>query len=256
VIIRVDTDAAVVEVEEAGGTRSIRFSDPEAFALVSKAWLRTGWEARYSYRFTWLGRPIIQLPEDVIRLQEAVMRTRPDVIVETGIAHGGSLVLYASLCELLGHGHVVGVDVEIRPANRAALEGHALSPLITLVEGSSIDPATFAQVRDAVGAADRVLVVLDSDHSREHVLEELRLYSTLVPVGSLIVAADGSIMRDVVSAPQAKPDWEWDNPLGAVDDFLAEQEGFVREDPAPLFDESRVQGDVTYSAGGWLRRVR
>jgi cephalosporin hydroxylase len=255
-IIRVDTDAAVVEVEEVSGTRRIPFSDPEAFALVSKAWLRTGWEAKYSYRFTWLGRPIIQLPEDIIRLQEAVMRERPDVIVETGIAHGGSLVLYASLCKLLGHGHVVGVDVEIRPANRAALEEHALAPLITLIEGSATDAATFAQVRDAVGAATRVLVVLDSDHSREHVLEELRLYSTLVPVGSHMVAADGSIMRDVVSAPQAKPEWEWDNPLGAVDDFLAEQDGFVREDPAPLFDESRVHGDVTYSAGGWLRRIR
>jgi cephalosporin hydroxylase len=256
VIIRVDTDAAVVEVEEIDGTRRIPFSDPEAFALVSQAWLRTGWEAKYSYRFTWLGRPIIQLPEDVMRLQEAVMSTRPDVIVETGIAHGGSLVLYASLCELLDHGHVVGVDVEIRPANRAALEEHALFPRITLVEGSSIDPATFADVRAAVAAAERVLVVLDSDHSREHVLQELRLYTTLVPVGSLLVVADGSIMRTVASAPEARPDWEWNNPLGAVDDFLAEHEGFVREDPAPLFDESSVQRDVTYSAGGWLRRVR
>ena len=139
---------------------------------------------------------------------------------------------------------------------RAALEEHALFPRITLVEGSSIDPATFAEVRDAVAAAERVLVVLDSDHSREHVLQELRLYSTLVPVGSLLVVADGSIMRVVASAPEARPDWEWNNPLGAVDDFLAEHEDFVREDPAPLFDESSVQGDVTYSAGGWLRRVR
>jgi cephalosporin hydroxylase len=111
-------------------------------------------------------------------------------------------------------------------------------------------------VRAAVAAAERVLVVLDSDHSREHVLQELRLYTTLVPVGSLLVVADGSIMRTVASAPEARPDWEWNNPLGAVDDFLAEHEGFVREDPAPLFDESSVQRDVTYSAGGWLRRVR
>jgi cephalosporin hydroxylase len=255
-IIRVDTDEAVVEIEEGNSTRRIAFADPEAFALISRVWLRLGWEAKYSYRFSWLGRPLIQLPEDIVRLQEVVFRTRPDLIVETGIAHGGSLILFASLCELLGHGHVVGVDVEIRPHNRAALVEHPLAGRITLVEGSSIDATAFAQVRDAVGAAERVLVVLDSDHSRQHVLEELRLYSSLVPIGSYIVAADGSIMREVAGAPRAGADWRSNNPLSAVEDFLAENDGFVRDDPAPLFDESDVDADVTYSAGGWLRRIR
>src|SRR2546430_91354 len=126
-ILRIDTDEAVVEVEDGGGTRAVPFDDPEAFALVSKAWLRVGWDVKHVYRFTWLGRPIIQLPEDIVRLQELVFRAQPDVIVETGVAHGGSLVLFASICEAVGRGRVVGVDVEIRPHNRGAIEAHALS---------------------------------------------------------------------------------------------------------------------------------
>ena len=254
-ILRIDTDAALVEIEDDGGTRTVPFSDPEAFALVSKAWLRVGWDTKYVYGFTWLGRPIIQLPEDIIRLQEAVFRMKPDVIVETGIAHGGSLVLFASLCEAMNHGSVVGVDIEIRPHNREAIEAHQLFPRITLVEGSSTDEATFAQVRDAVGDAQRVFVVLDSNHAKEHVLAELRLYSSLVPVDSCIAVADG-IMRQLVGAPRSSPDWEWDNPIAAVDAFLAERDDFVCDTPTPSFNEGVVDTEVTYWPGGWLRRIR
>lgn len=253
-ILRIDTDAAVVEVEGGEGTRSVPFSDPEAFELVSKAWLRVGWDVKYVYRFTWLGRPIIQLPEDIVRLQELFFRVKPDVVVETGIAHGGSLLLFASLCEAVGHGRVVGVDVEIRPHNRTAIEADPLFPRVTLIEGSSTDPRTFERVRVAVGGAERVLVTLDSNHSKQHVLEELRLYSSLVSVGSYIGVADG-IMRDLVGAPRSSPDWEWDNPLSAVEEFLGEHDGFVGERPAPLFDEGRVETDVTYWPSGWLRRI-
>ncbi|MBA2372064.1 MAG: class I SAM-dependent methyltransferase [Chloroflexi bacterium] len=254
-ILRIDTEGAVVEVDDGDATRRIPFSDPEAFALVSKAWLRIGWDVKYVYRFTWLGRPIIQLPEDIVRLQELVFRTKPDVIVETGVAHGGSLVLFASVCEALGHGRVVGVDIEIRPPNRAAIEAHPLSHRITLVEGSSIDQRTFARVRENVEGAKRILVLLDSSHAKEHVREELRLYSTLVSLGSYIVVADG-IMRDLAGAPRTNEDWRWNNPLSAADDFLAETDRFVREESAPLFDEGTAGTDVTYSPGGWLRRVR
>jgi cephalosporin hydroxylase len=254
-ILRIDTDAAVVEVQDENGTRTVPFVDPEAFALVSRAWMRVGWDAKYVYRFTWLGRPIIQLPEDIVRLQELAFRMRPDVIVETGVAHGGSLVLFASVCEALGHGRVVGVDVEIRPHNRAAIEAHPLSPRITLIEGSSTDERTFARVRESVDGAGQVLVLLDSNHSREHVLAELRLYSALVPAGSYVVVADG-IMRDLAGAPRTTEDWRWDNPLSAVEAFLAETDAFVSETPEALFDESLVETDVTYLPGGWLRRVR
>jgi cephalosporin hydroxylase len=255
VIVRIDTDRAVVEVDDDGTTRTIPFADPEAFQIVSRAWLRVGWDAKYVYRFTWLGRPIIQLPEDVLRLQELVFRTRPDVVVETGVAHGGSLVLYATDCEALDHGHVLGVDVDIRKHNREALEDHPLAHRITLIEGDSVGAETFAAVRGAVGSAQRVLVVLDSNHAKEHVLEELRLYSTLVPPACYLVVADG-IMRDLAGAPRTSADWSWDNPRAAVEAFLAENDSFVAEDLAPLFDESTVRSDVTYFGGGWLRRVR
>jgi cephalosporin hydroxylase len=254
-ILRIDTEAAVVEVEDGGQTRAVPLSDPEAFALVSKAWLRAGWDAKYVYRFTWLGRPIIQLPEDIVRLQEVIYRVRPDVVVETGVAHGGSLMLLASICEALGSGRVVGVDVDIRAHNRVAIEAHPLSGRITLIEGDSADERTFARVRDVVGCAERVLVLLDSNHSKQHVLDELRLYGSLVSVGSYLVAEDG-IMRDVAGAPRTRADWEWNNPLSAVDEFLAEHDEFVRERPEPLFNEGFVADDVTYWPGGWLRRIR
>jgi cephalosporin hydroxylase len=156
---------------------------------------------------------------------------------------------------VLGRGHVVGVEVDLRPANRAALESHALAHRITLIDGSSVDRATFEHVRDAVGTAKRVLVVLDSNHTKEHVLEELRLYGTLVSPRSYLVVADG-IMRDLAGAPRAEDDWAWNNPHAAIDEFLAENDAFVREEPAPPFDESNAAPSVTYFTGGWLRRVK
>jgi len=254
-IVRIDTDAAVVEIEDGKGMRQIPFADPEAFELVSRAWVRVGWDAKYVYRFTWLGRPIIQLPEDIVRLQELVFRVRPDVVVETGVAHGGSLVLYASVCEALGRGRVIGVDIEVRPQNRAAIESHPLARRITLIEGDSVDQGTFTRVREAAGRDQRVLVVLDSKHTKDHVLQELRLYGSLVCPGSYMVVADG-IMRDVAGAPRTSADWSWNNPLAAVEEFLTENDLFVREEPAPQFDESGVRTAVTYFGGGWLRRIR
>jgi len=254
-IVRIDTDAAVVEVVEDNGTRRIPFADQEAFELVSRAWVRVGWDTKYVYRFTWLGRPIIQLPEDIVRLQELVFRVKPDVVIETGIAHGGSLILYASVLEALGEGHVIGVDVELRPENRAEIEGHPLAHRITLVDGNSVEATTVARVREAAGNAESVLVILDSKHSKAHVLEELRLYGSLVTRGSYIVVADG-IMREVAGAPRTSSDWLWNNPLTAIEEFLAENDSFAREEPVPPFDESGVRTAVTYFNGGWLRRIR
>jgi cephalosporin hydroxylase len=254
-ILRIDTDAGTVHVETDGQRRVVPLTDPEAFALVSKAWLRAGWDTKYVYRFTWLGRPIIQLPEDIVRLQEVIYRVRPDVIVETGIAHGGSLVFFASLCEAMGEGRVVGVDIEIRPHNRTAIEAHRLFRRISLVEGNSTDGGTFARVQQLVGNAERVFVVLDSNHSKHHVLDELKLYSSLVSVGSYLVVEDG-IMREFTGAPRTTKNWLWDNPLSAVEQFLSEHDGFVREQPEPLFNEGSVSDDVTYWPGGWLRRIR
>src|SRR5690242_2910756 len=125
----VDTSEESVVIEGHNGFNEVPLFSPEAFEAVSKLWLKIGWNRKYSYAFTWLGRPIIQLPEDMIRIQEIIYRIKPDVIIETGIAHGGSLVFYASLLKLIGKGRIVGIDVEIRPHNRKAIETHELAPL-------------------------------------------------------------------------------------------------------------------------------
>src|SRR5215475_12958960 len=175
-LLRIDLDAELVAVERDGEVLELPFNSPEAFALVSRAWLRCGWDTKYVYSFTWMGRPIIQLPDDLVRIQEVIYRVKPDVIIETGVAHGGSLIFYASLCKAMGHGRVIGVDIEIRPHNRKAIEAHELFPLITLIEGSSTDPNIVTMVKALVKPGEMVLVLLDSNHSKRHVLEELNCY--------------------------------------------------------------------------------
>ena len=242
-------------VTDSGGERRVLpFDDPDAFEAVSDAWLRVGWDTKYVYGFSWLGRPVIQLPEDMIRAQEAIYRVRPDVIVETGNAHGGSLIFYASLCKAMGRGHVVGVDIEIRPHNREAIESHELFEYITLIEGSSTDPEIVRQVVEAVGDAETVFVMLDSNHTKQHVLAELEAYAPLVSPGSYIVAADG-IMAQVAGAPRTDEDWTWNNPKAAAEEFVAAHPGFGIEQPPPPFNEGGVERPVTYWPGGWIRRI-
>lgn len=251
----IDEDAGEVIVREGSGETRFPLQSAAAFAAASRAWLRAGWDARYVYSFTWLGRPVIQLPDDLIRIQEVVYRVRPDLLIETGVAHGGSLVFYASLFKAIGNGRVVGIDVEIRPHNRRAIESHELSPLITLVEGSSIDAEVVARVRGLVGQGERVMVVLDSSHTRAHVLAELRAYAPLASVGSYVVVADG-IMQDLIAAPRAGPDWAWNNPRQAVLAFLAEHRDFTLEEPGFPFNEGLVDRRVTYWPDAFLKRLR
>jgi cephalosporin hydroxylase len=254
----------MLTIDEAGGRVILHRPDgsctehaldtPDAFEAVSAAWLRCGWDVKYVYGFTWMGRPLIQLPEDMIRIQEVIWRLRPDVVVETGVAHGGSLVFYAGLFAAMGHGRVIGVDIEIRPHNRAAIEAHRLAPAITLIEGSSTAPATIAAVRNAIAPAERALVVLDSNHSRAHVEAELEHYAGLVSPGSYIVACDG-IMAQLAGAPRTAPDWTWNNPLGAIDAFLAHHPEFAAEEPGFPFNEGKVRARVTYWPRAFLRRL-
>jgi len=225
----------------------------EAFELISEQWLRIGWNQKYSYAFTWMGRPIIQIPEDMIRIQEVIYRVKPDVIIETGIAHGGSLVFYASLCKAMGKGRVIGIDIEIRPQNRKAIETHELSPLITLVEGSSIASGVIERVKSFVKPKEAVMVVLDSDHSKRHVLAELEAYHDLINPKSYIIVADG-IMKDLHDVPRGKPEWTWNNPAAAATEFVQKHPEFVLEEPIWPFNESELRRNVTYCFGGWLRR--
>ncbi|MCA8963187.1 MAG: class I SAM-dependent methyltransferase, partial [Planctomycetes bacterium] len=178
---------------------------PEAFELVSREWMRIGWNCGYSYRYSWLGRPVVQLPQDMMRFQEVLYRHRPDLVIETGVAMGGSLVFTASLLSLLGDGgRVVGVDVEIRAHNRAAIEAHPLAGQIELIEGDSTAPETIQRVRDAVRPGERVMVVLDSCHTRAHVRAELELYAPLVTPGQYLVVED-AVMRDLFDVPRGHP---------------------------------------------------
>lgn len=253
-MIKVDIEQGTVTVEEGGLSSHYRLDTPEAFNIISEIWLRAGWDNKYVYTFTWLGRPIIQLPEDMIRLQEVIHSLRPDVIVETGVAHGGSLIFYASLCKAMDRGRVIGIDIEIRPPNRSAIEAHQLSSLITLIEGSSIDPVIVEKVKSQIGPDEKVLVLLDSCHTKEHVLAELHAYSKLVQPASYIVAMDG-IMEHVVGAPRTQPDWTWNNPRRAALEFVESNPDFTIEEPPFLFNESNVVERVTYWPSAFIRRV-
>ena len=252
-MIQIDTDRSLVIVEDERGRVTYPMDSPEAFEAVSHAWLRCGWDNKYAYSFTWLGRPLIQLPEDVLRIQEVIAGIEPDVIVETGIAHGGSLVFYASLCTAIGKGRVIGVDVEIRPHNRKAIEEHRLSPRITLIEGSSVDPAVIERVRSEIVPGETVLVILDSKHTKEHVRAELEAYAPLVTPGSYVVVQDGC-MEQMAGAPRSADDWSWNNPLQAAREFLDERAEFEAHEPGFAFNEGNVRRRVTYWPGGYLRR--
>ena len=225
----------------------------EAFELISQQWLKVGWNQKYVYTFSWMGRPVIQLPEDMVRIQEVIHRVKPDVIIETGIAHGGSLVFYASLCKAMGKGRVIGIDIKIRPHNRQAIEAHELYSLITLVEGSSAAPEVVSRIKSLVKPREVVIVILDSAHNKQHVLAELEAYHDLVTSGSYIIAVDG-IMRDLNGVPRGKSDWTWDNPAAAVAEFAQKHSEFVLEHPTWPFNESELTENVTYWPKGWLRR--
>jgi cephalosporin hydroxylase len=251
--LTIDTDARTLTVEDGGAVQTHDLYTPEAFAAISRHWLRVGFSQKYVYRFSWLGRPVIQLPEDLVRIQETIALVQPDAIVETGVAHGGSLIFHATVCHALGRGRVIGVDVHIRPHNRAAIESHRLRPYITLLEGSSIDPAVFGTVKSLIADGERVLVILDSDHSYRHVSEELRLYSELVRPGSYVVVADG-LPHDLWDVPQGRPEWREANAAQAAIDFVAGHPEFTIEPPAWPFNESALTEGPTYFHAGWLRR--
>jgi cephalosporin hydroxylase len=236
----------LIKVRTAEGEREIDIYSPEGYAILANLWTRSNWQQKLSYEVTWLGIPIIQLPEDILMVQELIWKNRPDVIIESGVAHGGALVLYASLLELLGRGRAIGIDVEIRKYNRLAIESHPASRRIALIEGSSTNPSTFDAVRARIGPGESVMVMLDSNHTRDHVRAELELYSPLVGPGGYVVVFD-EVMPMVADAPNGKPSWDFDNPLEAVRNFLAAHPDFE-------VDRSYERLATTYCRSGFLRR--
>lgn len=248
-----DTDAITLTLDDAGNSRTMSLYSKEAFEAISRHWVRVGWNQKYQYTFSWMGRPVIQLPEDMIRMQEVIFQVKPDVIIETGVAHGGSLIFYSSLCKAMEKGRVVGIDIEIRPHNRAAIEAHPLNDRIVLIEGSSTAPDIVAQVKSLVKPGETVLVILDSNHTYAHVRDELQAYAELVTPGSYIVATDG-IMFDLADVPRGAPGWTTDNPTFAARDFAAKHPEFVIEQPAWPFNESALDQNITHWPGAWLKR--
>lgn len=249
----VDTEAKTLTEEDNGKVRHFDLYSKEAFERLSRQWVKVGWNQKYPYTFSWMGRPIIQLPEDMMRIQEVIYNVKPDVIIETGVAHGGSLIFYASLCKAMGKGRVIGIDVEIRPHNRKAIENHELSKFITLLEGDSVSGEIVGKAKPFVSSKEAVLVILDSCHSKAHVLKELEAYSGLVTSGSYIVATDG-IMYDLYDVPRGRAEWETDNPLEAVKDFIKVHSEFVQEQPRWSFNESALSENITHWPCAWLRR--
>lgn len=183
----------------------------------------------YSYLWNWMGVPIIQMPADVMATQEVIWATQPDVIIETGVARGGSVLFMASLLEMIGKGKVIGVDIDIRAHNRDSIERHPMSKRVVLIEGGSVDEDTLARVRAEIQPGARVMVVLDSDHSRSHVLAECRAYGPLVTPGCYMVVADtlvGHVTEENAPKKRSKVWYKGDEPLSALRDYLSETDRF------------------------------
>jgi cephalosporin hydroxylase len=217
---------------------------------LSSQWFLAACRHRYSYGFTWMGRPIIQFPQDMIAMQEVIWQVQPDLIVETGIAHGGSIIYYAALLEMMGgDGRVVGID-DIRQHNLTEIKNHPMFKRIDLIQGSSIDSAIIEQVYELARDRRKVLVVLDSNHTHEHVLAELDLYSPLVTKDSYLVVFD-TVIEDMPD--DFFPDRPWgkgNNPKTAVQEFMARNHRFEIDEKL----EAKLL--ITVAPNGYLKCVK
>lgn len=219
-------------------------------------WMVAANRYKYSYHYEWMGRPIIQYPQDIVAMQEIIWQVQPDLIIETGIAHGGSLIFYAAMLELNavcggpGDAEVLGIDIDIRAHNRSAIESHPMSKRIHMIQGSSIAPEVIAQVRKIAIGQKRILVCLDSNHTHDHVLSELLAYAPLTSVGSYCVVFD-TVIEDFPSDEFPNRPWSRGNsPKTAVMAYLESQPGFIID--------SSIQQKllITVAPDGYLKRVR
>lgn len=252
--LTIDTTSGVLSTEAGGqAARSIPLYSREAFELISREWVRVGWAVHYYFTLSWFGRPILQLPEDLVRLQEVINTLQPDVILECGIYSGGSMLFHATLCEGLGKGRVIGIDKHIAEDTRDAVQNHRLAHRIEMIEGDSIAPDIVAKAQSRIKPGETVLVILDSNHTKDHVAGELRAYSPLVTLGSCIIATDG-IMRDLTDVPGGDPAWSQDNPAAAALEFAASHPEFEMRQPKWPFNRSELQQNITYWPDAWLWR--
>jgi cephalosporin hydroxylase len=229
--------------------KEIDLYSEESFKYISDLWLKVGWANKYCYRFTWLGMPILQLPEDMLKIQELIFMVKPKCIIETGVALGGSLIYYASILKTMGiNGQVIGVELSIKNEDKRAILEHPMGKNISVIQGDSISPAVIDQVKSILTVNEPTLVILDSNHTKDHVLSELNLYSSFVSIGSYIVATDGIIkelanLQESPSLLKKRPcgidkDYIWNNPQEAVKVFLTENNDFELESVPRLFNDS------------------
>lgn len=212
-------------------------------------WTRTAWENKMDYEVMWLGIPIIQNPYDMVIMQELIFDIKPDVIIETGIAHGGSLIYYASLFELLGNkGRVIGIDIDIRKHNRKLLYKHPLIKRVTMIEGSSIDTKIISQIKKLITGKDKVLIILDSNHIKTHVLAELESYKKIVSKNSYIVVFD-TFMPYLIGLENSTKDFKNNSAMDAVKLFNKKNKNFK-------IDKSYNKFFVTSCPDGFLKRIR
>jgi len=217
---------------------------------ATSEFLKESIDSRYSYNFTWMGRPIIQYPQDMVIMQELIWQVKPDLIIETGIAHGGSLIFYASILELIGKGDILGIDIDIRDHNRNEIESHPMAKRITMIQGSAIDPSVVEKVKEHAKGKKTVMVCFDSNHTHDHVLEELKAYSDLTTVGSYCVVFD-TVVEDLPKGVYNDRPWEvGSNPKTAVFEFLKTNDNFV-------IDKS-IDNKILISVApdGYLKRVK
>jgi cephalosporin hydroxylase len=222
----------------------------EKLLAISSSFIEETIRSGYSYNFTWMGRPIIQYPQDMIAMQEIIWELKPDLIVETGIAHGGSIIYYASILELIGKGEVLGIDIDIREHNRVEIENHPMSKRINMLQGSSISEDIISQIKRYAAGKNTVMVCLDSNHTHAHVLKELELYAPFVTIGSYLVAFDTIVENLASDLYKDRPWGVGDNPKTAVFEFLKKNKNFVID---KNIDHKLL---ISVTPDGYLKRIK
>ncbi len=240
----------IEEFENSRKQNIARLGESKTIRELANLFIRESAKLNYSYNFNWLGVPIIQYPQDIVAMQELVWKIKPDLIIETGIARGGSLIFYASLLELIGKGEVVGIDIDIRAHNRKVIEDHPLFKRIKMIEGSSVAQEIIEKVKEITKDKKKVLVCLDSSHTYEHVAKEIELYSPFVTKDSYLVVFD-TIIEDLPDELFKDRPWKkGNNPRTAVDEFLKKTDRFVVDKEI----ENKIL--ISVAPDGYLKRVR
>jgi cephalosporin hydroxylase len=251
--ITIDTNQKVMTIHEKGCQEELPLYSREGLEALTRIWIKVQWNELQWQSISWHGFPVWQLSDDLLRLQEVILRIRPDVIVETGVNQGGSAVFFASLCRFMGKGRVVSIDLAIPRSVREAVNKSPYGDFIVLIEGDSTAPETVEAVRRLIGDKETTFFFLDSDHSKAHVLRELNAYACMVSPGSYIVAADG-IMRMLHDTPNGSHTWREDNPAAAAREFVRMNRDFVIQKPQALFGRDYEIDALTYWPDGWVLR--